>query len=58
MGLYEVNATVSMAAWVTLEADSETDALDKARELSAANYDTDTSTATLDFNVTPAVTPA
>lgn len=55
MTRYTVNATISMAAWIAVEADSEEEAMDEARSLSASHFDYDTSTADVEFNVEPAV---
>jgi hypothetical protein len=44
-----------MAAWATVDAVNPDEALAAARDLDTREWDYDTSTAELDFNVTPAV---
>lgn len=55
MPRYTVNATVSMAAWYTVEADTPEDAVAEAHGASPSAWDYDTSTAEVEFNVTPEV---
>lgn len=55
MPWYSVNATVSMAAWYDVEADSEDEALDIARSVAARDFECDPGTAEVELNVTPAV---
>ena len=55
MTRYTVNATVSMAAWLDVEADTPEEALEEARASSASSFDYDTGTAEVEFNVEPAV---
>ena len=55
MPRYTVNATVSMAAWLTVEADTPEEALQDAHSAPARDFDYDTSTAEVEFNVLPEV---
>lgn len=55
MPRYCVNATLTMAAWVWVEADSEAEALDEAHSMDADLFAYDHGTAQIDFNVEPAV---
>lgn len=55
MPLYDVNATISFAAWKTVEADTPEEAIERAQEYPAGCWDFDSGTAELDFNVTPEV---
>lgn len=55
MTRYTVNATVSMAAWLTVEADTPEEALQEARSVRAGDFDYDTGTAEVEFNVSPEV---
>ncbi len=55
MTRYSVNATVSYLGWVYVEADSEEDAVDAARELRASEYEYDNMSGEVEFNVTPVV---
>lgn len=55
MTVYHVNATKTVFCWAEVEADTPEQALDAAADLPADAFDSDDSTATVDFNVTPAV---
>ena len=55
---YCVNATVSYAGWVYVDADSPEDAEDEALALSASLFEIDASTAEVEFNAEPLVEPA
>jgi hypothetical protein len=52
---YTVNGSVTFAAWVTVDAESPGDALDQARSLAADDFDYDTGTGEIAFDVSPAV---
>ena len=52
---YTVNATIDMAAWLTVEAESPEDALDMAQSADPSDFEFDTTTASVEFNVTPSV---
>ena len=52
---YTVNGTVSMAAWITVTAESEDDALEQADQISPSDWYTDPGTAQIERNVTPMV---
>jgi hypothetical protein len=54
MPLYDVTATISMRAWIRVEADSPEEAIAEAEEHSPSDYDYDRGTAEIDFNITPA----
>jgi hypothetical protein len=58
MPFYNVNATISFAAWVMVEAESPDAAMEEARDMSAGDFDYDTGTGEVDFNVTPEVETA
>ena len=58
MRTYSVNATMSVAAWVYVEADSPEDALQQAHSVPARDFEYDLGTAEVEFNVTPRVDPA
>ena len=55
MTRYTVNATISMAAWIDVEAEDEIEALVAAKMSPASSYDYDTGTAEIELNVEPAV---
>lgn len=55
MSYYTVNGTKTVAAWVSVEADSEEEALAAAREIRATDWEHDDGTAEIDMDVTPAV---
>ena len=55
MPRYCVNATIDVAAWVYVEADTPEEALEEARSMSADLFETDTGTALVEFNVEPDV---
>jgi hypothetical protein len=52
---YIVNGTMSMAAWIAVEAESEADAVDQATWHDANMWEYDTGTAEIEMNVTPMV---
>jgi hypothetical protein len=55
MPWYSVNATVTFAAWVTVEADTPEDARELAEGYAARDFEFDPGTAEVEFNVTPEV---
>jgi len=57
MPTYTVNASVTFAAWVDVEADSPEAAVEEAKGYSASSFEYDDSTGDIDFNVTPEVEP-
>ena len=50
-----VNASITFAAWVIVEADNADEALTEAQHYSASDFDYDTGTGEVEFDVTPAV---
>ena len=58
MPRYTVNATIEMAAWITVDAWSPDAALAEAHSVDPSAFEYDTGTASVEFNVTPAVEPA
>jgi hypothetical protein len=52
---YTVNATISMPGYTDVEADSESEALEIARETPPSQFETDAGAAEVEFNVDPAV---
>lgn len=52
---YYVNATVSFLGALYVTADSPEEALEEAREARAADWDYDTGSGDVEFNVTPEV---
>jgi hypothetical protein len=55
MTLYTVNATMTVGAWIIIDADSEAEAVAEAHERDARDYEYDVGTAEVEFNVTPEV---
>ena len=55
MTYYTVNATLSVAAWLEVDADSPGDAQDIAMDTPASHFEYDMGTAEVEFNVEPAV---
>ena len=55
MNGYNVNATVSFSAWVYVEADTPEEAMALARGFRARDFDYDSATGEVEFNVEPAV---
>lgn len=53
-----VNASITFAAWVMVEADTPEEALAEAQTFSADCFDYDTGTGDVEFNATPAVEDA
>ena len=58
MSIYTINATLSVAAWITMEADSEDEAVTLAHDAMVSDFEYDMGTATVEFNVTPMVEAA
>ena len=50
-----VNATLTVPAWVEVEAENEAEALNEARQQRPQDYNTDMGSAEVEFNVDPAV---
>ena len=55
MTLYMVSATLTVPAWIEVEADTEAEALRTAREQRPADYTIDIGGGELEFNVDPTV---
>ena len=55
MNIYMVSATMTVPAWIEVEADNETDALEQAKEARPQDFQWDTGGAEVEFNVDPAV---
>ena len=55
MNYYTVNATMTVAAWLDVEATSEEAALEAADATPASQWEYDMTTAEIEFNVTPQV---
>ena len=55
MPRYTVNATMSMAAWIELDADTPEEAFDIAQSFTPGAFDYDTGTAEIEFNIDPSV---
>jgi hypothetical protein len=53
MPSYYVNVTVSMAGWIQIEADSKEEAIEEAMSRAPGDFECDTGTAEVEFNVTP-----
>lgn len=53
--MYTVNGSVTMAAWVHVEATSPEDALEQADDIAAKDWARDDWTAEIDMNVEPQV---
>ena len=55
MNTYQVNATLTVSAWVDVEADSAEEAMREAKGIAARDFEYDLGTAEVEFNVTPEV---
>lgn len=55
MNTYMVNATLTVPAWIEVEADNEAEALRTAREQRPQDYTLDIGAGDLEFNVDPTV---
>lgn len=55
MNIYMVSATMTVPAWIQVEADNEAEAMRSAREQRPADFSMDIGGAEVEFNVNPAV---
>lgn len=55
MSIYTVNATLSVAAWITMEADSEDEAVSLAHDAMVSDFEYDLGSGEIEFNVSPLV---
>ena len=55
MNSYIVHATLTVPAWIEVTADNEAEAMQEAREQRPQDYETDMTSAEVEFNVTPSV---
>ena len=55
MSHYQVNASITYAAWIDVEADSPEAAVDEARGMPTSAFEYDAAVAEIEFNVIPEV---